>query len=133
VQILRMADILLLDINVSHRNIMGNGRQERLCTPIYEELVQNESFKQPSPSSPLMNMIRYVGGRGLSERGQKFYTSLVPYRQLKMRQEIHGKRIKVGKGVTQQFNIPFLCHNYKCYLKKSKTNGIIHQRVGITP
>jgi hypothetical protein len=45
----------------------GNGRQERLCKPIHEELVWNWSFNQPSPSSPLMNMIRYVGGRGFSE------------------------------------------------------------------
>jgi hypothetical protein len=49
--------------------------------------------------SPLMNMIGYVGGRGLSERGQNLCTSLILYRQLKMCQEIHDKRIKVDKGV----------------------------------
>jgi hypothetical protein len=67
VQTLRTNDSLLLSDNVSHRNIMGNGREERICKPIREELVQNWSLNQPSSPSPLINMIIDVGGRGLSE------------------------------------------------------------------
>jgi hypothetical protein len=39
VQILCMDDSLLLSNYVSHKNIAGDGRQERLCKPICEELV----------------------------------------------------------------------------------------------
>jgi hypothetical protein len=133
VQILCMTDSLLLGNNISCNKITGNGRQERLCKPICEVLVWNGSFNQSSPSSSLMNMIGYVGGRGLLECVQKLGTDLIPYRQLKMHKKKHGKRIKVNKGLTRQLNIPFCCSTCKCSLKNPKTDGIIHQRVGGTP
>jgi hypothetical protein len=63
VQILSTTDSLLLSNNTSHSNISGDGGQEKLCKPIREDLVHNWSFNQLSPPYPLMNMVRYVGGR----------------------------------------------------------------------
>jgi hypothetical protein len=67
VQILHMVDSMCLIKNIFHSNIMGDGRKEGLCKLIHEELVYDGRFNQPSMSYPLMNMIEYVGGRGLSE------------------------------------------------------------------
>jgi hypothetical protein len=47
--------------------------------------------------------------------------------------EIHGKRIKINKGVSRQLNIPFFFLNCKRSMEKSQPNGIIHQGVRRTP
>jgi hypothetical protein len=87
VQILSMNDLMIFSDNTSHGDISSDGWKKWLGKPIYQDLVQNLGFNRSSPTSPFMNMIKYMCGDGLPKRGQNLSTGFIPNRQLEMCQK----------------------------------------------
>jgi hypothetical protein len=64
-------------------------------------------------------MIKNMSGRGFPKRSQNTYIGFVSNGQLEVSKKFHGKRIKVEKGISRQFNIPFYRQPYEHSMENS--------------
>ena len=68
-------------------NILWDRLLQRLKKPFQQELWMNVGYDQPLPSTPLLDMVRYVGGFVLAEGRQKFYVDIVTNQKLEVVKE----------------------------------------------
>ena len=98
-----------------------------------KKLIRNLKLDQMMTPSSFMNMVQDMGSSVLFQGCEEMRPRFIMNRKLEMSQECHSKSVEILKDTMRQFDIPLSSSSGESALEKTKSNGVIHPRIGRTP